>query len=74
MRTDILIYSKDGERMKVLWIITAIMALVGAFFIAIVFAIADSSQKETAGAVIAMAFAIVPFVFTSAVEKIVRSS
>lgn len=52
------------------YVLTAIGSLIGGFFLFLAFATAESAPQEASLAAIAVAFAVLPYCFARAVERI----
>lgn len=59
--------------MKALWVLPILGALAGAFFLYMAITEADSAPKEAAGAAIAAAFAVLPYVLVRSIDAIGES-
>lgn len=60
--------------MQLFWVVTLIAACAGGFQLANTFVMANSAPQQAAGAALAVAITIVPYVFTRALEGAFRSN
>jgi hypothetical protein len=61
-------------KMKGLWVLTLIASIVAGLVLVVVLAAAKGAPQEASGAAIALCIAIIPYVFTRAIEGIVSAT